>query len=45
MAGASGMWKGEVGNEADKVIEGSCAGKFTLYPEGVRKSLKVRKKE
>ena len=34
-----------MGNEGDKVIEGTCARKFRLYPEGVGKSLKVRKEE
>lgn len=35
----------EVGNDTDTVRGSNCAKKFTLYPEGMGKSLKVRKEE
>lgn len=35
----------EVGNDTDTVHGSNCAKKFTLYPEGMGRSLKVRKEE
>lgn len=34
-----------MGNDTDTVRGSNCAKKFTLYPEGMGRSLKVRKEE